>query len=350
MKNMFKKNYWYLINSCVNSQSNFKDDIVKTSKLYQTPRFMSSREWHSCWMIFLIKILIIWILSICLFIPEISFARVPYIGIGSIWIFQTGINPSLDSSISNIAYKLIRIVKYVFSWILLIIIVYAWALMIISMWSSEESLSKWKRILWYSLIWLLFINMPWVIYEGVTWTRGSTAWWLANWWYTWFNSQPSDSLFANISIFAWVVSYTVIKFLKILIVGVAIIVIMISWIKIMTSRWREDQVKEARNKILWSVIWLIFVWFIEAWQTFVYTWIIDSWTEIFTSIVNIALLLAIPVALFFLTLAWYYFIVAAWDQEKTKKGKSIVINVFLAIVILLISYIFLIDLMSLSVG
>jgi hypothetical protein len=124
-------------------------------------------------------------------------------------------------------------------------------------------------------------------------------------------------------------------------------VIILAWIRIMTSRWREDQISEAKNKILWSLIWLIFIWFIDAWQRFAYTWNIGDWKDIFETVANLALFLAAPTVIFFLSLAWYYYITAAWDEEKTKKWKNIIINVVIATVILLISCVFLYDLIAL---
>jgi hypothetical protein len=218
--------------------------------------------------------------------------------------------------------------------------------MITSMWSDEEDLSRWKRILRYSLIWMLFINMPWTIYNAIKWDRANVSWWV--WWGSWWGDPSSlQNLFINTE-FATTINNTVIKFLKIWLVWIAVIVIIWSWISIIISRWKEDKLSEAKNKILWSIIWLIFVWFIEIWQRFVYTWDIkDAWTDIFKTIANLALFLAAPTAIFFLCLAWYYYITAGWDQEKTKKWKSIIVNVVIATVILLVSYIFLIDLRDL---
>ena len=57
--------------------------------------------------------------------------------------------------------------------------------------------------------------------------------------------------------------------------------------------------------------------------------------------------MAWPIVIFFLTMAGYYYITANWDEDKVKKWKNIVVNVLLATAILLISYIFLNDLITL---
>jgi hypothetical protein len=54
-----------------------------------------------------------------------------------------------------------------------------------------------------------------------------------------------------------------------------------------------------------------------------------------------------PVAIVFLTLAWYYYITANGDDERISKAKNIIINTLIATVILLASYTFLLDLAKL---
>jgi len=50
-----------------------------------------------------------------------------------------------------------------------------------------------------------------------------------------------------------------------------------------------------------------------------------------------------------LTLAGYYYITSNGDEDKVKKAKSIIINVLIAIVLLLASYTFLLDLKTLTI-
>lgn len=258
----------------------------------------------------------------------------------------TWTSSDISDSVSNVAFNILWKIKYIFSWVLLIFLVYSWAQMIMSMWSDEDKLSNAKRSIWYSAIGLFFINMPWTIYNAVKWDKTNINWWI---WWSWANdiSSSTTNLFINTDVFVATLNNTVIKFLEIILAAIAILVIVIAWLKIITSRWREEQITEAKNKIIWSIVWLIFIWFIEAWQKFAYKWDIPSWKNIFETIANLALFLAWPIAIFFLTLAWYYYITSAWDEERAKKWKSIVVNTVLATAILLVSYVFLYDLMNL---
>ncbi len=253
---------------------------------------------------------------------------------------------SISNTIEGVWMNLLTKVKYIFSWILLIFLVYAWAQMIMSMWSDEDQLSKAKRTIWYSMVWLVFINMPWTLYEALRWDKTSVAWWI---WNSWSNeiTSTTSNLFINTDIFAITLNDYIIRFVQIILVSIAILVIIIAWLRIISSRGREEQITESKNKILWSVVWLIFIWFIEAWQQFAYGWEISDWSDIFEAIANLLLFLAWPVAIFFLTLAWFYYITANWDEDKVKKWKNIVINTIIATAILLISYIFLNDLITL---
>ncbi len=63
-------------------------------------------------------------------------------------------------------------------------------------------------------------------------------------------------------------------------------------------------------------------------------------------LLGIALYFAGPVAIFFIILGAYYYITSAGDEEKTKKGKAILVNTFLATIILLAAYSFLTDLVT----
>jgi len=63
-------------------------------------------------------------------------------------------------AINQIGFSLLTTAKLILQWILVIYIVYIGAMMIMSMGNNEEQLSNSKRQLWYTLIGLLFINIP----------------------------------------------------------------------------------------------------------------------------------------------------------------------------------------------
>jgi len=69
--------------------------------------------------------------------------------------------------------------------------------------------------------------------------------------------------------------------------------------------------------------------------------------NLFETLSNLALFFAAPVAIFFLTLAGYYYLTSNGDEDQIKKAKSIIVNTLLATLILLAAYTFLLDLATL---
>jgi len=220
--------------------------------------------------------------------------------------------------------------------------------MIMSMGSDEEQLSSAKRQIWYAAVALIFINIPGTLYEAFykDWATkvGSSVSTNA----FWNNSTESTwNLFFDFFIFGHTLNNQIVLFLEIIVFLGAIFMITLAGIQLMTSRGREEKMKEAKNKILYTILALIFVGIIEAWKRVAFDGEIDDGVNLFESLANLALFFAAPVAIFFLTLAWYYFITSNGDEERVKKAKSIIINTVLATLILLAGYTFLIDLATL---
>ncbi len=233
-------------------------------------------------------------------------------------------------------------IKMILSWVLLIYIVYIWATMIMSMWDNEEDLSSSKRQIRYALAWLIFINIPWTIYDAL-----NTSWWWA-WWSTsktWFLGSGVSWVFVN-SNFETII-YDIVWFIEVIIFILAVFMFVLAWIQMISSGGKEDTVKEWKNKLLYWAIWLIFVWIIETWKHISFTGDIDGTFSLFWILFNIWLFFVWATVSFFLVLATYYAVTSAWDEEKMKKAKSIVINTLIGMVLLLACYTFLVDLLSL---
>ena len=244
-------------------------------------------------------------------------------------------------------FSLLKNVKIILEWVLLIFIVYIWATMIMSFGSDDAKLTKSKTQIWYALIAIVFINVPWTIFNAIYKKEdgGKTIWADNNT----FTETSNTNIFIELNMFGnWIFS-NIISALQVLIFAIALYVAIMAGIKIMNSRWRDEKITEAKWKILYSLFALIFVWFMEAWKQFAIRWDIWllSWKEgIFGKAVDISLLFAGPIAMIFLTLAAYYYITANWEEEKTKKAKSIIVNTLIAIVLLLVMVTFLNDILT----
>lgn len=216
--------------------------------------------------------------------------------------------------------------------------------MILSAGGDEESLSNSKKQLWYGVVALIFINIPGNLYYAfrnedrvsVGGNAGGT-----------FTNKEGDNILINSDLFEQVLSNQIINFLDIMIFASAIFMLTLAGINLISSRGREEKLKEAKNKVVYTILALIFLGIIEAWKSVAYGGALSEAANLFESLADLALFFAAPVAIFFLSLAGYYFITAAGDEERVKKAKSIIINTLLATLILLAAYTFLLDLSTL---
>ncbi len=234
--------------------------------------------------------------------------------------------------------SLLKTFKVVIQGLLLLFIVYAWAMMIMSQWNDEEQLWSAKRYIWHAVVALIFINIPWTLYDSFIWQKGENISW------TFWDFTEKSFWFINSNWFFNILE-NVIKFIQVIIFFVAVLLLSISAIKLIMSRWREEVMKEHKNNIFYSVLGLVFVWLINTWRNIVFDWakLQKNATDFFHQMAEFVLLFAWPIAIFFLVMAWYYFITANWDEDRIKKWKSIIINVLIWTVILLMSYTFLLD-------
>ncbi len=253
---------------------------------------------------------------------------------------------NITADANYVGFKLLTLIKLVLQWILLIFIVYAWGQMIMSMWDNEEQLSSSKRQLWYGLVALVFINIPGTLYYAF---KKDTYWKIDsrinNAGFT--NDNLDWNIFLNPFNFWYTFEDKIIWFLKIAIFASAILMFIIAAYRIMIAKWNEEEVTKSKKFFFYSILALIFAWMIDVWKYFIFNWSISEWLNIFSKLANIALFFAWPIAIFFMTLAWYYYITSGGDEEKVKKAKSIVINTILWVLIMLASYTFLLDLANL---
>ncbi|MCP4523591.1 MAG: hypothetical protein GY828_05240 [Candidatus Gracilibacteria bacterium] len=248
-----------------------------------------------------------------------------------------------ENAVNKVSRSILTTVKTVISGLLLIYIVYAGAQMMFSFGTDEEQLTSGKNQIWYTVIAFAFINIPGAIYQGfksnggISVGGGGTGW---------FSSLGSN-LFINTDNIKNTLEYDIIGFMEIIISGLAILVILLAGLKILTSRGNEEDVSEGKNRILWSSITLLGVGMIDVWKRVVFKGDVPEATNFFETLANLVLFFAAPTAIVFLTYAAYVYITSNGEEEKIKKAKNIIINVLFATVILLASYTFLLDLITL---
>lgn len=251
-------------------------------------------------------------------------------------------------NINILGFEILTIIKRFMMGLLVIYAVYAGAMMIMSMGSDEERLSSAKRQLWYFLVAFVFINIPISLFRAFNVDSDtSVGASVSTDAFEQASTDTTGNLFFDFTVFAHTLNNQIIFFLEVMIFIAAVFMITMAGINVMTSRGREDKMKEAKNKIVYTILGLVFVGVIEAWKTLAFDGEISDGVNLFESLSNLALFFAAPVAIFFLSLAAYYYITSNGDEERVKKSKSIIVNTVLATLILLAAYTFLLDLASL---
>ncbi len=258
---------------------------------------------------------------------------------------ETPVSNDISQSISYLWFSILDTAKRILMGLMVIFIVYIGIQMIISMGSDEEKLSTAKRQLWYMMVALVFINIPWAIFNAFY--RGTNSATVGGsvggWAFEDASSSSSGNIFFNFGVFESVTT-NIIFFLEVMIFAAAIFMITLTGVQLLTSRGKEERVTEAKNKILYSILALVFVGIIEIWKGVAFGGSLSDGRNLFESLANLALFFAAPVSIFFLTLAGYYYITSNGDEERVKKAKSIIVNTVLATLILLASYTFLLEL------
>ncbi len=169
--------------------------------------------------------------------------------------------------------------------------VYNGFVMMLSMGNDEEKLSSSKRQIRYALIGLLFINMPGTIYEAFnkdgTSTVGSPV---SN--STFLDNTGSSNMFVDFFVFGNTLNDNIIGFLQIMVFIAAVFMLVLAGIQLMTSRGQEEKLNEAKSKVLYTVLALIFVGFIEAWKRLAFSGSLDDGINLVQTLSNLALFFA----------------------------------------------------------
>jgi hypothetical protein len=280
-----------------------------------------------------------------------------------VWIVDAGILPTaVDDSIKgasisvgtapsgtifdisrDVWLRVLTAVRLVVSGFALIYLVLIWAYMIVFS-ETEDRIKSQKKQIGYALIGFLFLNMPGLVYTIFFWSFGVDP------------TISSSSIWSGLALELWnndsltwrngfVPMIT--SFFEVFIFGAAI-VMFTWWFFRMILSWGDEEVqKKGKNRIIYGVLALVFLWFVKVWSGVISKG--DFFGEFATvgrKLLWLAVYFAAPVVIFFLVLGSYYYITSSWDEERTKKAKSIFINTLIAALILLWAYSFLSDLVS----
>lgn len=251
------------------------------------------------------------------------------------------------SRVQTGAMSILRTAKVVLSGLAVIYMVYLGITMVLAM-GEDGDLTNAKRQIYFAILAFLFINIPGQIYSvfgekpvgTISLTTASS-----------FSANAptgSENIFFNSRTWDRSVNSGVVTFIKIALVGIMVFQFTFAGIRLMSSRGDPEVTKKAKGHLLYGVLGLIGISLIDPWVRVVYASDFAAGQGLFAQMANLMLFFAGPVIVFYLSLGGYYYIIAAGKEDMAKKAKSILINTFVGVIILLASYTFLKDLQTLS--
>ena len=234
--------------------------------------------------------------------------------------------------VESAVLKIIELMKWIIWTLVVLWWIFAWFQLITSQW-DEDAVKTSKRQLRWSIIALIVIFLAEPLIRNVFFWWG----WTIAPWEAIFNT---DAMKTGVLEIEWVI-----KYLQTFIALMALFMVITVWIKTIFSE-KEEAIEEQKKTIIWIWIWILLV-FLN--KVFIYYWIMwnpVTWEE--SSIIKTIAELS-AVIKYFLWFIWamsflfivywgFLMITAQWDEEQAKSGRSIVINIFIGILIIITSY------------
>jgi hypothetical protein len=206
---------------------------------------------------------------------------------------------------------------------------------------NEERVKTQRKQIVYALVAFLFLNIPGVVYEVIA--PGSASGESASAW----NWNDSESVWFS----AWLQNllWDLIPFFRIFAYGVAVMMFTWGFFRLIVSSGDEERVKSAKSRVIYSSLALIFMLFLELWVQVISRGDFGNGVgSVAWQAFRLAFFFAGPIAVFFIIYGAYYYITSAWDEERIKKWKAILVNTFIASLILIAAFTFLRDLLNFS--
>ncbi|PID84239.1 hypothetical protein CSB09_02100 [Candidatus Gracilibacteria bacterium] len=255
---------------------------------------------------------------------------------------------SIDkNTLKDFGFQLLSLARIAVSGLALIYIVLVGVYMVIFS-DNESQITKQKKQLIYVLVAFLFLNLPSLVYDVMIGT-GRTGGEINTGEQSWVSIDYSSSFFWN-----WGGGFEgilggIIDFLRVFVYGIAIIVFAWGAFALIFGSHEEDARKKAQTKFMYGIFGLIFMGFVDLWAAMIANSDIGaSIQKTGSAVIGIATYFAAPIAIFFLILGAYYMITSGGNDERIKKGKNIIINTFIAAIILIASLSFLFELTNFS--
>ncbi len=288
----------------------------------------------------IILLILAWVLSAY---TVNAFAEVKIPGTTEIVKASIGVDIKPNQSVEgakNLWFRILWVGRVVISGIALIYLVMIGVYMILSS-DSEETIKKQRKQITYTIIGFLFLNIPSVVYSVFTPDTSTSIAPGPD-----FSATYGGSLFWNTAGFEGFMG-NIIGFLRVFVFGAAVTMFTWGLFNLIVSGGDDEKKKMAKNRIVYGLLGLIFMGFVRVWWELV---AVGDFTRMIPhvsgNLFSLVMYFVAPISIFMLIWWAYYFITSAGDEERVKKGKSILINTGIAIIILLSALSFMTDLVK----
>ncbi len=257
---------------------------------------------------------------------------------GSILVGSSG-GDSVTAA-KDFGFRILGVLRIVVSGFALIYLVMIGVYMILGS-DSEETIKTQRKQITYALVGFLFLNIPNFIYEIFAPGSGATIGQPDNW-----SASSGGSIFWNTAGFEGVIG-NLIAFFRVFAFGVAVLMFTWGLFELLVSGGDDEKKKKAKNRIIYGILGLVFLGFVQLWGELVAVGDFGNYIpSIGGTLFSLVLYIAGPISIFMLIWGGYLFITSAGDEERIKKGKSILVNTGIALIILISGLSFMTDLIK----
>ncbi|EKD66695.1 MAG: hypothetical protein ACD_49C00021G0010 [uncultured bacterium (gcode 4)] len=190
------------------------------------------------------RLSILWV-SIWIIIMQVSY--VAFVSLYDKWISESTA-AGFSSSVLNPIIKLMSVMA---SFIFISVAILSFYGIVTGGW-NEEKYKKWVQGVMAAIVWFILVKISTTLVNSIYWTVNCTNTWLAttcNWQALW-NPNLSDT----VKIIRSVIQYTT-WFIWIIV----IVLIIYTWMTILTSWWNEEKMKKAKSSLIYIVIWILII-------------------------------------------------------------------------------------------
>jgi Type IV secretion system pilin len=143
----------------------------------------------------------------------------------------------------------------------------------------------------------------------------------------------------------------VIKFLEVTMIATAVVMFTWGWFMLLLRGDDEHANQQAKMRLVYWTIAIIVVGFIEAiYRAIFFGWALNATglMRVLVMIANFAIFMAGPIGIIMIIIGAYFYITSAGDEERADRGKKILLYTFLATILLILSYTFLVEIVWLN--